>query len=146
MNFAYSCKKQLLSGISVKRPIIPVELHGNNGLVLVVNAILDSGSDFTLIPKELADELALEYDSMDKCSAESYEGEPFTTTKSSLRIIVRKGRQQSLMFDVRCMVNLEEGKQHSELILGSTFFGYFRIHFNYPHDRFQILSAKGQQA
>ena len=62
MNLRFNCKhQQIAEGIWVKESIIPVTLIGNSGARLNVTAILDSGSDFILLPLEVAEALNLAF-------------------------------------------------------------------------------------
>ncbi len=62
MNLAFRCKHlELSEGVWVKEPVIPVTLIGTEGIRLNFTAVLDSGSDFILIPLEVADALGLKY-------------------------------------------------------------------------------------
>ena len=142
MNFSYSCKRHKIGKTSVNEPIIPITLFGKENIMLNINAVLDSGSDFTLLPLEIAEVLGLKFDKKKKNKAKQYSGSNFSTTDSQVFMGISKGRSQSIKFKVKCMINLKKENQHEDIILGSTFFDHFRIHFNYPKRRFQILSPK----
>jgi predicted aspartyl protease len=142
MNFVYRCRHQKIGDAVVKEPIIPITLFGKNDLVLNVNAVLDSGSDFTLLPIEIAEILNLEFDTTKKNNAKQYSGAKFSTTNSQVFMKISKGRNQSIKFKVKCMINLQKNAQHEDIILGSSFFEHFRILFDYPNNKFQIKSPK----
>jgi len=138
MNFTYRCKHEKICNVTIKRPIVPIKLYGKDGLSLNFNAILDSGSDFVLLPLEVAEELGLEYDQNNCAPASTYEGSTFTTTKSAVYVTIQKGREQSIKFSVKCMINLSHEKDYGDIILGSTFFENFKINFDYSNNKFQI--------
>ncbi|MEK6970188.1 MAG: hypothetical protein AABW68_00645 [archaeon] len=138
MNLTYRCKHlELGNGLTIKEPLIPVTLKGSNGIRLNVTAVLDSGSDFVLLPLEIADALELKYNVNDKDTAKLYTGTTITTTQSSVRIQLSKGHE-NMEIECDCAIFLEKEKQHEHIIFGSSFFDHFRIHFDYPHNRFSI--------
>ncbi len=140
MNLTYRCKHlNLGKGVTVKSPLLPVALIGRKSSINV-NAILDSGSDFILIPLEVAEAINLKFDKNNPEKAKVYTGETITTSYSNVDIKIRKGREQ-MGVRCRCAVQLEEHKQHEDIILGSTFFEHFKIVFDYPHNKFQIKSV-----
>ncbi len=140
MNFIYRCKHQKVGNATVKEPIIPITLFGKNNLIMNFNAVLDSGSDFTLIPLEVANVLGLKFNSKQKSTAKQYTGTNFSTTDSQVFMKINKKRQQSIKFKVKCMINLDKKAQHEDILLGSSFFEHFKITFDYPNNRFQIKS------
>ena len=138
MNLSFRCKHiRLEGGAVVKEPIIPVTLSGTNGINLNFTAILDSGSDFVLIPSEVADAIGLEYDKQKSEIAHTYTGDLITTANSKVRVKIQKAREQGF-FECVCAVLLSEKKQHENIIFGSSFFNHFKIIFDYPNNRFQI--------
>ena len=139
MNLIYRCKhRELTGGIWVKEPMIPISLNGKEGLKVNFNAILDSGSDFVLIPLEVAEVLGLKINKRKKEQAKFYSGSTLSTTQSSVTMSISKLRNPKITFKVKCMVLLNKDQQHDEIILGSSFFEKFKIIFDYPNNRFQI--------
>jgi len=144
MNLTYRCKHvEISDGVWVKEPLIPITLMGPTGIKLNFTAILDSGSDFVLLPLEVAEALELEYDKTKKDPAKTYVGERITTTRSKVRIRIEKGRE-NVTIECRCAILLNKEHQYEHIILGSTFFEHFRILFDYPNNRFQIKRPKQQ--
>lgn len=140
MNLTFRCKHVLLGGgLISKEPIIPITFIGARGAGLNFNAVLDSGSDFVLIPVEVADALELEYDPSNPEKAKVYNGETISTCYSWVTIRVSKGREQTTI-KCRCAIQLDKNKQHENIIFGSSFFEHFRIMFDYKNNRFQIKS------
>lgn len=138
MNLTYRCKHLKLGhGISVKEPILPVTLIGSTGKSLNFTAILDSGSDFILLPLEVAEALGLEFNKEEKESAKTYSGDTISTTKSRVKIRIQKDREKET-FECRCAILLDENKQHEHIIFGSSFFEHFKIIFDYRNNKFQV--------
>jgi len=138
MNLTYRCKHLKLSeGVWVKEPILEVTLIGLKGTQLNFTAILDSGSDFVLLPLEVAEELNLDFDKTKRDSAKLYSGNRITTTKSRVRVKIEKGREKAVV-ECKCAILLNKNQQHEHIIFGSTFFEHFKILFDYPNNRFQI--------
>jgi predicted aspartyl protease len=141
MNLNYRCKHEKLGAFTVKRPIIPVYLVGKEDRKMQLTAILDSGSDFILIPREIADVLKLEYDEGNTDEANSYDGSKIISTQSKVRVIIEKDRELQPV-DCKCAILLSKNYDHEELIFGSSFFEKFKIIFDYPLNKFTIKSAK----
>jgi len=138
MNLTYRCKHlKLDEGIWVKEPIVPVTLAGSNGIKLNFTAILDSGSDFILIPLEVADALSLEYSKEKQDTAKTYSGDTISTTLSTVKIQMQKDREKT-EFGCRCAIFLGDKKQQEHIIFGSSFFERFKINFDYQNNKFQI--------
>lgn len=138
MNLTFRCKHIKLSeGLTVKEPIIPVTLVGENSEALNFNAILDTGSDLVLLPLEVAEALNLNFDKSNPESAKVYTGETITTCYSWVRIKIKKGHEHASI-KCRCAIQLNKDKQHESIIFGSTFFEHFKIVFDYQKNKFQI--------
>lgn len=138
MNLRFNCKNiNLGSGLYVKEPIVPVTLIGQNNIRLNFTAVLDSGSPFVLISKEIADALELEYDKKEIHKAKSYSGDSFSTTMSYITIKIEK-RNEKIQVRCRCAVQLDKQKSHENLIIGSSFFEHYRVLFDYPNNKFEI--------
>ncbi len=137
MNLIFRCKHIKFSDdITVKEPIIPVFLQGNKEK-LPFTAVLDSGSDFVLLPIEVAEALELEFDKSNPEEAKVYSGETITTSYSWVNVTIKKGREQ-IVVKCRCAIQLEKNNQHEHIIFGSTFFEHFRIHFDYQNNKFEV--------
>jgi len=136
MNFRYNCKhRNLGQGVSVKEPILPITLIGKN-TKLDFTAILDSGSVFVLIPKEVADALEIDYSKGIEIEAESFEGKKFITKIITLNMEIKKGRERA---PIQCKAAVSiNGPNYNHIILGSSFFEGFEIIFDYPTDKFLI--------
>ncbi len=141
MNLNYRCRKEKLDGnIVVKRAIVPVFLSGNNSKKIQFTAVLDSGSDFILIPREIADLLNLKYNSNKKNSANTYDGTEIVTTQSKIKIILEKDRETQ-SFICNCAILLNKDFDHDDLIFGSSFFEKFKITFDFSKNKFSIKNV-----
>src|SRR3989344_2296938 len=94
MTLTYRCTHtEFFKGLVVKRPLIPVTLSGKKEK-MNFTAILDSGSDFILLPREVADILELEYDESEREEGNTYTGSRIVTTRSAVRVLIQKGREK----------------------------------------------------
>ena len=138
MNLTFRCKHiPIADGIVSKEPIIPVTLIGKNGVKLNFNAVLDSGSDFILLPVEVAEALNLKFDKSNPEKAKVYTGETITTSFSTVSVKIKKGREQ-VTAQCKCAIQLDKKRQHENIIFGSSFFEHFKIIFDYKKNKFQI--------
>ena len=138
MNLRFNCKHvHIGDGIYIKEPIVPITLIGKDSIALNFTAILDTGSPFILIPKEIADELKLEYDTKNTKNAKSYSGSSFATSLSYVTIKIQK-RNEKIQIRCKCAVQLSKTKSHETIIIGSSFFEHFRVLFDYPNNKFEI--------
>lgn len=138
MNLTFRCKHiKLGDGLYAKEPIVLVTLKGPTNQSINTTAILDSGSDFVLLPLEVAETLELPLDLKDEQKAKGYEGNHFSTTQSKVFIQVSKDRERK-SFECKCAVLTNPNQQHEHIIFGSNFFEKFKIIFDYPHNKFQI--------
>lgn len=140
MNLIFRCKHIHLSAdLVAKEAIVPVTLIGKNGVSLNFTALLDSGSDFVLLPIEVAEALELDFDRANPEPAKVYTGETITTAMSKLQMVIQRGNER-LDLSCRCAIQLEKNRQHEHIIFGSSFFENVKVLFDYPHNRFQIKS------
>ncbi len=129
----------MAEGVWAKEPIIPITLIGKNNQRFNFTGILDSGSDFVLIPKEIADALEIGYDDGIEITSKTFEGKEFKTKLSEVSIEIKKGREK---IAVRCRIAINMGgPDYHHIIIGSSFFEHFKISFDYPHNKFQIKST-----
>jgi len=137
MSFRYNCRhRELAKGIQVKEPIIPITLAGKNGEKLDFTAILDSGSDFVLIPKEIADALGVDYAKGVEIKSKTFDGLDFITKLATVNMEIKKGRER---IPIQCKAAIcTNGPDYHHIILGSSFFEKFEITFDYPRNKFVI--------
>jgi len=137
MYLRYNCKhQQLAKGVWVKEPIIPIALIGKDGTRLDFTAILDSGSDFVLIPKEVADALGLDYRKGIEIKSKTFEGKEFKTKLTKVNMEIKKGREK-IPLQCKAAVSIN-GPDYHHIIIGSTFFEHFEVIFDYPKNKFVI--------
>jgi len=137
MSFRYSCRhRELAKGVWVKEPIVPITLIGKRGERLNFTAILDSGSDFVLVPKEIADALGLGYSSGIEIKSKTFDGQDFITKLATVNMEIKKGRERIPM-QCKAAVSIS-GPDYHHIILGSSFFEHFEIIFDYPKNKFIV--------
>ena len=126
MSFNFKYKPVILkSGNKIYRPLIPLTINGKDSLFDAL-AILDSGSDITIIPKEIADTLDIEYTNDNSISGLS--GEPVKAKEGKVNIEFGKGREIYL-FDIPILVPTEQ--KNMAIIMGRQgFFNQFKITFD----------------
>ena len=124
MTFSFKYKPaRLNSGKIISRPMVPIILEGESKIA--VFAMLDSGSDLTIIPEELAEILSINF---------SGENEVFGISRESVkakegRINVRFGKGKEFYnFSIPILVPLD--KQDIPIIIGRIgFFNQFKVTF-----------------
>ncbi len=88
MSFVFKYKPVILeSGSKIYRPLIPLILKGKEFFDAL--AILDSGSDMTIIPKEIAEVIGIEYKNDNQISGIS--GIPLKAKEGKIMVEFGKG-------------------------------------------------------
>lgn len=77
----------------LRRPIIPVRLR-NNKKLLDVGMLLDSGSDFSMIPVSISEALEINIDGLKKTKTIGIGGIPIEVKMSELELILKRGREE----------------------------------------------------
>ncbi len=77
----------------LQRPIIPVRLR-NNKKLLDVGMLLDSGSDFSMIPVSISEALEINIDRLKKTKTIGIGGIPIEVKMSELELILKRGREE----------------------------------------------------
>ncbi len=123
MSFSFKYKAiQLKSGKFIFRPIIPLVIGKER---LNVFGILDSGSDITIIPKELAEVMEINYSGENEVTGIS--GLSVKSKEGKTKVHFGKGRE-FYDFDIPILVPEKEGLS---LIIGRMgFFEIFKITFS----------------
>jgi len=89
-------KERVNNGTYVKRPKIKIELKGEKGSMTFF-ALLDSGTDVTIIPKTIADFLGIKYETSQKEPFYGFSKEPFESTETTVTIkLLGKERRQDI--------------------------------------------------
>jgi len=124
MGFSFKYKPvQLKSGNTTRRPLIPLTFIGTKEKEDFMG-ILDTGSDVTIIPREVAEVLGVKYVGEDEISGLS--GNTIKVDQGYFEIIFGKDRKE-YQFTIPVYVPKEEGGQ---IIIGRMgFFEQFRITF-----------------
>ncbi|MBI5148210.1 retropepsin-like domain-containing protein [Candidatus Pacearchaeota archaeon] len=121
-NFKYKSSR-LKSGDIIYRPMIPLTLESHERIDVI--AILDSGSDMTIIPKELAEAIGVKYTGENEISGIA--GIPVKSKEGKVKIIFGKGHEV-YSFDVPILV---PEKEDIQIIIGRAgFFNEFKITFD----------------
>lgn len=123
MTFSFKYKpERLKSGAVLYRPIIPLTLEGKEKID--VFSILDSGSDMTIIPKEIAETLNIQYLKDNEVSGIT--GVIIKSKEGRLRISFGKGHE---IYSFEIPVLIPEKENLSVIIGRAEFFNKFKITF-----------------
>ncbi|MEA3343717.1 MAG: hypothetical protein U9Q92_06125 [archaeon] len=119
------------------RPMIPLILRKDDRHISTVG-ILDSGSDFILIPKDIAEYLNLELQGDEEAEAI---GGTINTKKSSIGLTVSDGKNNIYLHNIPVEVLIQESLK--EVIIGRIpFFTEFDILFRENSHRIELLRAR----
>ena len=120
-NFKYKSVR-LKSGEIIPRPMIPLTLNGKEKIDVI--GMLDSGSDMTLIPLELAEILEINYTHENEVFGIS--GIPVKSKEGKISITFGKGHE-TYNFEIAVLV---PQKENMPMIIGRAgFFNQFKITF-----------------
>lgn len=115
-----------------KAPFIPIQITNKFGRSMQVVALLDSGADTTVVPKDLAELLGLKEELTETETGGI--GGKVSVKKSKLRFIVN-GRRESYSLEVPVLV-LQDPDADVPLLLGRhSFFEYFHITFKQNEEK-----------
>lgn len=134
MNFKYKLTKRP-DGSLVKTPSIPVTMIGKKDAVEVI-ALIDSGADISVIPKEMAEILGF---NLKRKSHKSFGiGGEVDSIEDSMKIIVNKGHEKYVL-EIPILIILD--KYSFPPLLGRAgFFDYFKIQFD--QQRYKVTLKK----
>lgn len=114
-----------------RAPIIPIFVHDKDGKLLIINALVDSGADNTVVPKALAELLGLKEE--DQLETGGIGGK--VTVKKSKMSITIKGIRESYSFVIPVLV-LQDAENSVPLLLGRNgFFEHFHITFKQDEEK-----------
>lgn len=136
---AISVKYHLIKrkdGIEKKLPYISIELNGEeSNLWVETRALIDSGADISVIPKDFAELIGVKIDG-EPGFANGIGGQVrVITSKMNLKI---KGDHTTYQFNIPVQVVLDESK--IPVLLGRDgFFSYFRIEFDHYKERVKLI-------
>ncbi|MEK6832407.1 MAG: hypothetical protein AABY32_00015, partial [Nanoarchaeota archaeon] len=104
MSFHFKYKPAILkSGSKIYRPMIPLRIKAKESFDAL--AILDSGSDITIIPKEIAEVIRVDYKNDNSISGIS--GFPIRAKEGKVNIEFGKGRE-IYIFEIPVLVPEKE--------------------------------------
>lgn len=139
MTFSFKYKPVKLKSGIIHRPIIPLAFREKQSLS--VFAMLDSGSDLTVIPLEVAEELGLELKDENEISGISKK--PVKAKESSVVIEFGKGHE-IYSFRVPVLVPIEA--EDMPIIIGREgFFNQFKIIFNEQRKEIEFKKIPAQR-
>lgn len=130
---------RLEDGSVIRRPIIPITLS-HDGKVVTVEAIIDSGSDYSLIPKEIAEDLGLVLGKSLTEICGIGDGK-CKTVQSNVNVMVTDGRKTVRLLNMPIGV-LAEGEIEEILIGRIPFFAEFDVTFAENSNRIELIRAK----
>lgn len=124
MTFHFKYKSvRLKSGDIILRPMIPLTIEADEKLDII--GMLDSGSDMTIIPKEIAEAINIDYTGENEVSGIS--GIPVKVKQGKVNVVFGKGHE-IYHFEIPVLVPEKEG---SDIIIGRAgFFNQFKITFS----------------
>jgi len=143
MTFIYKFKKERVeSGLYVSRPTIPVVLWGSKGSV-TVSALIDSGSDVTVIPGYLAQAVGLDLGGKVEKLFGFYESHDAIESSAQISFLGRS-RQRNVNLKIPVLITKDEESSMSEeeVILGvAGFFDKFDVSFKKSRNRIILKQA-----
>jgi len=137
MSFHFKYKPVILkSGSKIYRPMIPLRIKAKESFDAL--AILDSGSDITIIPKEIAEVIGVDYKNDNSISGIS--GFPIRAKEGKVSIEFGKGRE-IYIFEIPVLV---PEKENLAVIIGRLgFFEQFKITFDESQKRIEFKKTLG---
>ncbi|MEK6860165.1 MAG: hypothetical protein AABX54_05115 [Nanoarchaeota archaeon] len=135
MSFHFKYKPAILkSGSKIYRPMIPLRIKAKESFDAL--AILDSGSDITIIPKEIAEVIRVDYKNDNSISGIS--GFPIRAKEGKVNIEFGKGRE-IYIFEIPVLV---PEKENLAVIIGRLgFFEQFKITFDESKKRIEFKKS-----
>ena len=116
MNISFKFKEVDISSFGlIRRPIIPITII-SEGKSLDVEALIDSGSDGCVIPKDLADAIGIK---TTKTSEDiGIGGEKIKASVGQITITIDDGKESITLPKVQVYVAVEGGTELEEVIIG----------------------------
>lgn len=148
MTLVYRFKKERLqNGAYVSRPRILVELSGSNGSI-VIPALIDSGSDITIIPEGIAKAINLNMKGKkDKLYAYRESADVIQST-ASITFLGKEYRQSVTLNNTTVLIALaKEGiKEEEDIVLGiEGIFDAFEIIFKKSENKIVFKTSSKSQ-
>lgn len=131
-----------LDGTLRQAPFIPIFVTNKFGKTMEVIALLDSGADNTVVPKDLAEILGLKEEKIDIDTGGI--GGKVKVKKSRLRFKI-KGEREKYSLDVPALV-LQDADSDVPLLLGRHgFFEHFHITFKQNQEKIVIKKIESKK-
>ncbi|MFA7708070.1 MAG: retropepsin-like aspartic protease [Candidatus Pacearchaeota archaeon] len=123
-------------GVTKKLPYIPIDLKGEEGgSWFHTFALLDSGADLSVIPKDFAELLGVKIG--EEITTANGLGGQVKVTNSNMEVNI-KGDHRTYTFNIPVQVILD--KTTAPPLLGRAgFFNYFRIEFDHNNERIKLI-------
>lgn len=136
MSFNFKYRPVILkSGSKIYRPLIPIKIKGSKSSFDTL-AILDSGSDTTIIPKEIAEVIGI--DCKNENSISGISGAPLKAKEGKINVEFGKARE-IYNFDIPVLV---PEKENLAVIIGRMgFFEQFKIIFDESKKRIEFKKS-----
>ena len=137
MSFSFKYKPiTLKTGKIIHRPIIPLTIEGMEKMDIL--AVLDSGSDMTIIPKEMAERIDIRYTGENEIYGIGRI--PIKTREGKIHITFGKGRE-NYSFDIPVLVPVD--KEDVPIIIGRIgFFNQFKIIFSESEKKIEFKKVE----
>lgn len=128
-------------GHSVKTPSIPITFIGPSEALSVV-AVVDSGADFSVLPKEVAEVLGLRLDqNIEPCYGISGK---IDAAEDHVRVKIQNSHE-SYSFNITVKILLSEEVDIPVLIGRSGFFEEFEITFNESREKISLKKVHNRE-
>ncbi len=132
--FKYKLQKRA-DGVEAKLPHIPIEIKGNGPGWIQTMALVDSGADVSVIPRDLAELIGL--DLSGKETIANGIGGQVKTLKTKMSIKIQNSHENYKFRDVPVEVIMQETK--APMILGRNgFFDKFIIIFDHQGEKIKF--------
>lgn len=117
------------------RPLLPVNIEAENGMRVVVDALVDTGADVTLFPHHIAEQLGLDLDGKSDGNVVAAVG----GSSNYLRVnVVLEVRQKPVVYRWATAVGFVD-RPMSYAILGTRgFFEFFDLQYSARNESFEL--------
>lgn len=124
----------------IKRPIVPITISAE-GKSLDVEALVDSGSDGCIIPKDLAEAIGIK--TVGKIDEIGIGGEKMKAVIGQITVTIDDGKEHVTLPNIPVYVAVEGGPELEEVIIGrEPIFRDFNITFKQNSDRIVFERAR----
>ncbi len=138
MTISFRFKEDTIRDMTIQRPRIPVTLS-HNGMNFEVAAILDSGSDFSIVPKEVAEALGLDLGG--KSKKINGIGGGVEVAEDFVNIMI-EGKPEKHRFRIPVQIFTQDAGWNDVLIGREPFFREFDITFRLNSNRIVLKRTR----